>query len=202
MSRLRILIQELCPQGVDMVELGDVMVCEPSETCMVESKEYQDEFFTPVLEAGTSFILGYTGEKTGVFQASPAEPVVLFDDNSGAFRWVEFNFKVESPAMKLLTAKDKAMADFRYLYYMMKRIERRGDEKSNLWAGYYSKMGIPLPSLPIQHEIVKILDNIAEEEENLSLELAARKKQYEHYRQLLLTFHEAADNISKQTDGL
>lgn len=44
---------------------------------------------------------------------------------------------------------------------------------------------IPLPPLPIQSEIVKILDNFTE----LTAELTARKKQYEYYRDKLLTFH-------------
>ena len=43
---------------------------------------------------------------------------------------------------------------------------------------------IPLPPLPIQREIVQILDNFA----NLTAELAKRKKQYEHYRDMLLNF--------------
>lgn len=39
---------------------------------------------------------------------------------------------------------------------------------------------IPVPPLPVQHEIVRILDNFTE--------LTARKKQYEYYRDKLLTF--------------
>ncbi len=43
---------------------------------------------------------------------------------------------------------------------------------------------IPLPPLAIQREIVRILDNFTE----LTAELTARKKQYEYYRNELLTF--------------
>jgi restriction endonuclease S subunit len=43
---------------------------------------------------------------------------------------------------------------------------------------------IPLPPLPVQQEIVRILDNFTE----LTAELTARRKQYEYYRDLLLTF--------------
>ena len=43
---------------------------------------------------------------------------------------------------------------------------------------------IPIPPLPIQREIVQILDNFTE----LTAELTARKKQYEYYRDTLLTF--------------
>ena len=51
---------------------------------------------------------------------------------------------------------------------------------------------IPLPPLPVQEEIVRILDAFteleSELESELKSELAARKKQYEYYRDYLLTF--------------
>jgi type I restriction enzyme, S subunit len=47
---------------------------------------------------------------------------------------------------------------------------------------------IPLPPLPVQREIVRILDNFTELTEELTKELTARKKQYEYYRDKLLTF--------------
>ncbi|MCL1792068.1 MAG: restriction endonuclease subunit S [Peptococcaceae bacterium] len=47
---------------------------------------------------------------------------------------------------------------------------------------------IPLPPLPIQKEIVRILDNFTELTTELSAELSARQKQYEYYRNDLLAF--------------
>ena len=53
---------------------------------------------------------------------------------------------------------------------------------------------IPLPPLPVQQEIVRILDTFteltAEITAELTAELIARKKQYEYYRNKLLTFKE------------
>lgn len=49
---------------------------------------------------------------------------------------------------------------------------------------------IPIPPLPIQQEIVKILNNFTGLEAELEAELEARKKQYEYYRNKLLTFKE------------
>ncbi len=51
---------------------------------------------------------------------------------------------------------------------------------------------IPVPPLEIQNEIVRILDNFTELEEELEEELVARRKQYEYYRDSLLTFD---DNV-------
>lgn len=47
---------------------------------------------------------------------------------------------------------------------------------------------IPVPPLPVQEEIVRILDNFTQ----LTAELQARKKQYEYYRDLLLTFSDSS----------
>jgi len=52
------------------------------------------------------------------------------------------------------------------------------------------KYKFPLPPFPIQAEIVRILDNFTE----LTAELSARKKQYEYYRNYLLTFDSDANN--------
>ena len=47
---------------------------------------------------------------------------------------------------------------------------------------------LPVPPLPVQREIVRILDNFTELTEGLNRELTARKKQYAYYRDKLLTF--------------
>lgn len=63
---------------------------------------------------------------------------------------------------------------------------------NNLSASILNAFHIPIPPLAIQHEIVKILDTFttleAELELKLEAELEARKKQYEYYRDELLTF--------------
>jgi len=48
-------------------------------------------------------------------------------------------------------------------------------------------VSIPLPPLPVQNEIVRILDNFTELTAELTAELMARKKQYEYYRNNLLS---------------
>lgn len=52
---------------------------------------------------------------------------------------------------------------------------------------------IPLPPLPIQQEIVRILDTFTNLTAELMAELTARRKQYEYYRDELLTFGEDVD---------
>lgn len=49
---------------------------------------------------------------------------------------------------------------------------------------------IPVPPIPVQEEIVKVLDAFTALEAELEAELEARKRQYEYYRNKLLTFDE------------
>ena len=65
-----------------------------------------------------------------------------------------------------------------------------------------SKISIPIPPLPIQEAIVKILDNFSSLTAELQAELQARKSQYEFYRNQLLTFdREDAEPSGFQSDG-
>ena len=65
---------------------------------------------------------------------------------------------------------------------------------NNLKKSLILKYRIPIPPLPVQQEIVRILDSFteltAELTAELAAELAARKKQYEYYRDKLLSFKE------------
>ena len=63
------------------------------------------------------------------------------------------------------------------------------------------RYSIPVPPLPVQREIVRILDNFTELTAELTAELTTRRKQYEYYRDLLLTFNDVnATMFDRQTD--
>ena len=83
-------------------ELGELLSYEQPTPYIVESTDYNDKYKTPVLTAGKSFILGYTNETNGVYTALP---VIIFDDFTTASQYVNFEFKVKSSAMKILTPK-------------------------------------------------------------------------------------------------
>ena len=55
-----------------------------------------------------------------------------------------------------------------------------------------SRIRIPVPPLEVQHEIVKILDQFTTLEAELEAELEARRPQYEHYRNHLLSYDSLA----------
>lgn len=136
------------------VKLGDVLEYEQPTKYIVDSVNYEDDFTTPVLTAGKSFVLGYTDETTGIFDNLP---VIIFDDFTTAFHYVDFPFKVKSSAMKILKPV-KERADIKYLYYKMQTISIDNDLHKRYWISTYSQIQIPLPSLPQQQKIANILD--------------------------------------------
>jgi len=140
----------------EFVKLEDVLKYEQPTKYIVQSENYNDEFRTPVLTAGKSFILGYTNEVNGIF--SDDLPVIIFDDFTTATKLVDFPFKVKSSAMKILKAK-KEKADVRFLFYAMQKIEFNSDDHKRYWISQYSQIEIPLPPLEIQQQIVSKIEN-------------------------------------------
>ena len=200
MSKLEKLIQQYCPNGVEYKSLGTYLSYEQPAKYIVESTKYDDNFPTPVLTAGQSFILGYTKETTGLFEASKEKPVIIFDDFTTSFHWVEFSFKVKSSAMKMLRPIDENTASFRYLYYCMKSIKYVPGEHTRQWIGTYSLFEIPVPPLPVQEEIVRILDTFTELQAELQAELQKRKQQYNYYLDNLLNFNRGGVSSRSKMD--
>ena len=86
----------------------------------------------------------------------------------------------------------------RYLFFLLQSLERNLKSKvrragiPTLDNKVLENLLIPVPPLPVQREIVRILDSFtsleAELETKLEAELEARRKQYEYYRDQLLSF--------------
>jgi len=178
------LVAELCPGGVEYVELNKLLKYEQPGKYTVSSTNYDDSYSTPVLTAGKTFILGYTDEEDGIYAASKKDPVIIFDDFTTAFKWVDFNFKIKSTAIKLLTSYD-SNTSLKYIYYAMQCIKYETQDHARQWISNYSKFLIPLPPVEVQNAIVEILDKFTKLEAELEAELAARRAQYEYYRNSL-----------------
>ncbi len=198
MSEQGFLAKLLDGAQVEWMPLGAVTKYEQPTKYLVESKNYDDRFATPVLTAGKTFILGYTDETSGIYEASKS-PAIIFDDFTTANKWVDFDFKAKSSAMKMITSSDDDRFHIKYIYHWLNTLPSglsEGDHKRQ-WISNFSSKPIPIPcpeepkkSLAIQGEIVRILDNFIELTAELTAELELRKKQYKHYRDQLLTFEE------------
>ena len=198
MSEMSYLEKLLDGVEVEWLPLGEITKYEQPTKYLVKAKDYHDTYTIPVLTAGKTFILGYTNETHGIYQASKA-PVIIFDDFTTANKWVDFDFKAKSSAMKMVTSCDDNKTLLKYVYYWLNTLPSEfaeGDHKRQ-WISNYSQKKIPIPcpdnpekSLAIQAEIVRILDKFTELTAELTAELNMRKKQYNYYRDQLLSFEE------------
>ncbi len=75
-----------------------------------------------------------------------------------------------------------------------------GVTRFNISKARFSKIEIPIPSLPEQTRIVGILDTFTASIENLKEQIAERRKQYEYYRDLLLDL-EGKEGVEMKTMG-
>ena len=187
------LINELNPKNIELVELDKLIEYIQPTKYIIESNNYNNDFKTPVLTPGKTFILGYTNDIDGIYNASN-NPIILFDDFTTSFHWVDFDFKVKSSALKILINKDDKISNFKFLYYSMRNIKNETQDHTRQWISKYSKLKISLPPLEIQNKIVNILDNFQELTAELTAELSARKEQYHYYHNKLLTFDEPKTN--------
>ena len=190
-------VQELYSNGIEYQKIEKFTSFEQPTKYIVKSTKYNNSYEIPVLTAGQTFILGYTNEKEGIYNASKENPVIIFDDFTGAFKWVDFPFKVKSSAMKIIkTTENKVL--LRFLYYKMGVLNFTSTEHKRLWISKYSKMSISIPPLKVQTEIVNILDRFDklcnDITSGIPAEIELNNKRYEYYRDLLLNFKEVDGN--------
>lgn len=183
-------------EKVEWLPIGSITNYEQPTNYLVKSTNYHESYTTPVLTAGKTFILGYTNEVNGIYKASQA-PVIIFDDFTTANKWVDFDFKAKSSAMKMITSQDESKVLLKYIYYWLNTLPSEiveGDHKRQ-WISSFCNKRIPIPcpskpekSIEIQRKIVEILDKFMTLEAELEAELDCRKRQYEYYRNQLLSF--------------
>ena len=102
---------------------------------------------------------------------------------------------------------NKELIEPRYLFHIMtspifkKHLEKVSNTSTinNINNETWANFKIAVPPLEVQHEIVHILDDFTLLSAELSAELKARQKQYEYYRDKLLSFGETAESLDAVT---
>lgn len=139
-------------------KLKEVLTYEQPSKYIVSSEDYSDDFSIPVLTAGKSFILGYINEKEGLCEAGKS-PVIIFDDFTADSKFVDFDFKVKSSAMKILRTRN-SKDSLKYFFYAMQAIEYTPFSHKRVWISDYSNLQVSYPSPERQNEIVSRLQSV------------------------------------------
>jgi type I restriction enzyme, S subunit len=226
-SRIEKLIAELCPEGVEFVPLWTVTTWDKRFNAVDRAKQPQiisypyllaADLFSLEQDDGDVFLLS-TGEQTGWTTEELAgenlregEVVTIPWGKSRPVKEVLKYYKGRfvTADNRIATSIDTNKLSNKFLYYWM---ISQGEVIDTFYRGSGIKhpsmaavldMSIPIPPLAIQQEIVKILDTFTtletELETELEAELEARKKQYEYYRDELLTFGEDACLPDRQVE--
>jgi len=189
MSRIETLIAELCPEGVEFKELGDVVNLQRGRRLVKSQLEESGDFavyqnsLTPLgyytesnVKAGTTFVVcaGAAGE--------------IGYSESDFWAADDVHFLLPPPHLEskflfhfLLTQKHKIIGQVRRA--SIPRLSKTVLEK----------LRIPIPPLEVQREIVKVLDTFTKLDAELDAELEARRRQYQYYRDALLSFGKETD---------
>ncbi len=173
MNTLEKLIQKLCPNGVEYKPLRDV--------CVIKNgRDYK------TFGSGPYPVYGSGGIMTYVDHYVYDKPTVLIPRKGsienifyveGAFWNVDTIFYTEIKTDVVIP---------KYLYYYMltvdlHRLNNAGGVPSLTQTGLYT-LSVAVPPLPVQTEIVRMLDDMVGLVDALEEELATRKKQYEWCR--------------------
>ena len=188
MSRIDELIQQLCPDGVEYKPLGDIVNILDSQRKPI-SKEKRIPGKIPYY--GANGIQGYVKDFIfdGIFLLIGEDGSVINKDGSPVLNWAEGKIWVNNHAHILTEKKD--IASLRFIFFFLQTYDVtpvvRGTPPKMTQQSLREIM-IPVPPLPVQEEIVRILGKFTALEAELEAELEARRKQYEFYRDQLLTF--------------
>ncbi|WP_202146349.1 restriction endonuclease subunit S [Helicobacter pylori] len=188
-KRLKTLLQTLVPKGVEFRKLGEV--CEIIRGKRVTKKEILDKGKYPVVSGGIGS-MGYLNE----YNREENTITIAQYGTAGFVNWQNQKFWANDVCFSVIP---KETLINKYLYYVLTNMQNYLYSISNRSAIPYSissnnimQITIPIPPLEIQQEIVKILDQFLALTTDLlagiPAEIEARKKQYEYYREKLLTF--------------
>lgn len=184
MSKLEELINELCPDGVEYVKLSEVAEISIGE--FVHKNKQHENAKYPVFNGGTSNT-GYYDE----FNRTENKIIISARGaNAGFVNRVFTKFWSGNSCYTVGVNENFLNWTFAYYWLKSKEVSLLGkQQKASIPAVSKKQVEdflIPLPPLPIQEEIVRILDKMT----SLTAELQARQKQYEYYRDSLLRFEE------------
>jgi len=190
-SKIDELIREYCPEGVVFRPIESIAELKRGTSITKKSIKEGD---IPVIAGGQKPAYYHNqSNRTG-------ETIVVA--GSGAYAgFVTFWTTPIFVSDAFTVAPDSEFVLPKYLFYFLKSKQstlhdmQRGGGVPHVYTKDVAPMRMPVPPLEVQKEIVNILDKFTQLEAELSAELDARRKQYDYYRNQLLTFDHSVRNI-------
>ena len=207
MAKIDELLQELCPDGVEFYPLWRVTAWDKKFNGVDKSMQEKIVKYKYLLAKDLENIIDVNGnvrilytttdvaftteEKAGEF-ISEGEIVAIPWGGNVSVKYYKGKFVTGDN--RIATSLDTSVLDNKYLFFWM---ENNIDLLSSFYRGAGIKhpsmlsvlnLEIPIPHINIQHYIVETLDTFTDAISNLEEELALREKQFEYYREQLLSF--------------
>ena len=204
MSRIDELIQELAPSGVRYFELSEVAEYSPTR---VDATDLDETNFVGVdnlvankggrvdasYPPNTARLTAYESGDILLGNIRPYLKKVWLATNAGGCSGDVLAVRVRREHHGLLAPAFLyyLLSSDGFFAYNMQHAKGAKMPRGNKWA--IMNFRIPVPPLEVQREVVRVLDQFTQLEAELEAELEARRCQYEHYRDQLLTFREAGE---------
>ena len=185
MSKLEELIQQYCPDGVEYVRLGDVLSVNRGKRLTKTQLSDDGKYF--VYHGSKDTPLG----KYSRFNVKGNTTIVVNTGGIGGVKFCADDFWCSDGSFWI---GHSALLNDKYVYYYLSPKEsyfasqKRVGGVPTIDRSTVENVEIPLPPLPVQEEIVRILDNFTELQAELQAELQKRKQQYNYYLDNLLNF--------------
>lgn len=220
MSKLEELIQQYCPDGVEYVKLGD-FATQWYRGAGIKKDEISQEGI-PCIRYGeihTIYKIWFDKCISHTDEAKqPSEKYADYGDILFAITSEDIPFIGNSVAYmgkeRIMVGGDivvmKHTQNPKYISYALSTIDAvgqkgKGKVKSKVVhtnVPSLKEIVIPVPPLPVQEEIVRILDTFTELQAELQAELQKRLQQYNYYRDFLLSFEGRTDVQWKRLEDL
>ena len=229
MSKLDELIKELCPDGVEYKTLGEVIFSlntglNPRNFFRLNTDDAKNYYVTiremvngKIVFSDNTDRINDEALKLCNNRSNLEKGDVLFSGTGTIGRTVVIDKTPKNWNIKegVYTIKpNQSFINSRFLSYLLQsdKIKRNymkkvaGGTVQSIPMSDLKNQTIPVPPLPVQEEIVRILDNFTSLTAELTAELTARRKQYEYYRDSLLTRetkveHKKLNEIAEIYDG-
>ncbi|WP_086252260.1 restriction endonuclease subunit S [Campylobacter devanensis] len=209
MSKLEELINKLCPNGVEFLQLRNLVeftngkghekvVEENGQYILITSKAIStnmeqvrriNKILTPLYKDDIAMVM------SDLPNGKTLAKCFIVDEND------KYALNQRVCGLKI---KESRQLLSKFLFYILNRNSQllrydNGVDQTNLRKDDILNISIPLPPLEVQCEIVRILDNFTLLSAELSAELSARQKQYEYYSKELFNFNDDVEFISLES---